>query len=354
MSLLINFGFNSHFNQLSIPYLQKGLNAGRVTSIQGFIYHLIGEAGEIEAELSGALLNSKENWELPKVGDWVVFVPVEERGYIIEVLERQTILSRKMPGKETGKQVLVANVDYAFIVQSLDQDFNLMRLQRYLHQIKESQIAPIVIINKADLVSEPSAFINLVDNLGYHVPVILTSTVTGLGLEELKTQIMQEGKTYVLLGSSGVGKSSLLNSLLMENTQQTSHISTSNNKGRHTTTFRYLTLLSNGSILIDTPGMREFGLTADATEESRFIHPLIDELAGKCKYPDCRHELEPGCAVVAAVNDNELPEVVYRSYLKLLKEQQHYQLTVTEKRRNERQFGKISREIQSLKRKWKS
>lgn len=354
MSLLFNYGFNSHFNKLSIPYLQKGLKAGRVSSIKGFIYYLITESAEIEAELSGSLLNSKENWELPKVGDWVVFAPLDDRGYIIDILERQNMLSRRVPGQDAEKQVLVANVDYVFIVQSLNQDFNLMRLQRYLHQIIESQIQPIVILNKADLISEPSSFIKMVDDLGYQVPVIVTSTFTGFGVEELKTKTMQKGKTYVLLGSSGVGKSSLLNTLLIEGTQQTSDISKANNKGKHTTTFRHLTQLSNGSILIDTPGMREFGLTANTTEESKFIHPLIDQLSVHCRFADCKHEFEPGCAVVAAVNNNELPEVVYRSYLKLLKEQLRYQLTATEKRQNERQFGKISREVQNLKKKWKS
>jgi ribosome biogenesis GTPase / thiamine phosphate phosphatase len=352
MSLLVKFGFNSHFNNLFAPFKLKGLQAGRVISVKGFKYLLISENGELDCELSGGLLNSKEQWELPKVGDWVVFVPIEGAGYIVDVLQRLNQLTRKLPGKGIVKQVLVANVDYAFIVQGLDQDFNLMRLQRYLHQVYENNINPIVILNKADLVADPAECIEKVKSLAFDVPVYLTSIVSAMGFSDLENHVMESGKTYVLIGSSGVGKSSILNILLKADQQLTNVISQANNKGQHTTTSRYLTALWNGALLIDTPGMREFGIISDENAEN-FIHPKIEELSARCKFPDCTHENEPGCAVKEAVEEGVLPEIVYNSFLKLRKEQFCTSVSAWDKKKKERQAGKISREAQQHKKNWK-
>jgi ribosome biogenesis GTPase / thiamine phosphate phosphatase len=351
MSLLKIFGFDSHLNNLFIPYKEKGLEAGRVVSVKGFKYLVVSKNGELDCELSGSLLNCKEQWDLPKVGDWIVFAPVEESGYIIEVLSRYNELSRKLPGKSNNKQVLVANVDFALIVQGLDHDFNLMRLQRYLQQVFENNISPIVVLNKSDLVPDPAIFIEKVKDLGFNVPVYLTSAISGTGLYNLENNIMKAGKTYVLVGSSGVGKSSILNMLLKTEMHLTNSISVANKKGKHTTTFRHLTRLSNGSLLIDTPGMREFGLISDDIGDS-FVHPKIEELSRNCKFPDCTHEKEPGCAVVEAVNAGILPEIAYKSFIKLRKEQVRVSIPAWDKKKKEKQAGKISREAQMRKKRW--
>lgn len=352
MSLLNQYGWNSHFEHHYSSYKHQYLEAGRVTAIQGYKYTLAGTAGTTAAELSGALLNGRETWELPKVGDWVVFKAYDEQGFIVEVLPRLNELSRKLPGRSSQKQVIAANIDFALILQGLDRDFNLMRLQRYLQQVLQCGIRPIVILNKKDLVHNPNAYMQQVNELGYQCPVLLTSALGGDSLEEL-AGYLHAGKTYALLGSSGAGKSTLTNALLGVAQQKEGNVSTANHKGRHTTTTRSLVPLPNGSLLIDSPGMREFGLTIEADDAAFSHHPQLEELSAQCRFRDCTHQNEPGCAVAAAVEKNELPQLVYNSYLKLLREQYHYQASATEKKRTERQFGRLSKQVRDLRKKRK-
>lgn len=353
MSLLHQYGWNLYFEQFYTANQEQGLEAGRVTAIHGHQYVLMSQKGALEAELSGSLLNGKDAWELPKVGDWVVFTAYDKLGYIIEVLPRHNELARKQPGRSMEKQVLAANVDFAFILQGVDRDFNLMRLQRYLHQVNKSKIKPIIILNKKDLVEQPEFFVNQVNTLGFDCPVVLTSALSHQSLEELKTKFLQAGKTYILLGSSGVGKSTLMNALLGFEMHTTDSVSKANHKGKHTTTSRHLVMLSNGSLIIDSPGMREFGLTTEDDEAITSHHPQIEELSAYCRFYDCTHQHEPGCAVRAATERGLLPVVVYQSYLKLFKEQYRYGRSVAEKRRAERHFGKIAREAKDFRKKSK-
>ncbi len=329
-----HFGSNPH----------QDLEAARVLSIQGFKHILITETGAIEAQLAGALVHTREADTCPKVGDWVLVKRYEEEGIIIDSLPRINELSRKAPGTQSGRQVLAANIDTAFIVQGLDRDYNPMRLQRYLQQVVQCHIQPIVLLNKADLVPDPEIYRQEVRELGYECPVILTSALDSAQQDAWAREFLLPGHTYIFLGSSGVGKSTLLNSLLGFRVQEVGATSKANNKGKHTTTARHLIQLPNGSMIIDAPGMREFGLTSEAGAAGVF-HPLIEELAPQCRFADCTHQHEPGCAVLAAMDNGALPDLVYRSYLKLLREQYHFQASEADKRRNERKFSKLANQI---------
>ena len=345
MSLLQQYGWNYYFEiKYNTDQLQD-LQAARVLGIQGFKYILISLTGIIDAMVSGALMNSKDTCDLPKVGDWVLFKAYDEKGIIVDVLPRQNELSRKLPGKNSEKQVIAANIDTAFIIQGLDRDFNVMRLQRYLQQVQQCNIYPVIILNKKDLVRDPDIFLRQVYQLGYQCPVILASALNREGLKECISIYLQTGKTYILLGSSGVGKSTLLNALLGYQLQEEAGTSTSTGKGKHTTTARNLVMLPEGSMIIDTPGMREFGMTLDADTDAYVHHQHLEELSSGCRFSDCTHQHEPGCAVMAAVESGVLPQLVYRSYLKLTREQYHFQQNVAAKRRTERKFGKICKQV---------
>lgn len=351
MTSLKDFGWNDfhqhNFNQSH----NHGEAVGRVISVQGFKHHLISGKGEVEAELAGRMLYGTEGEDLPKVGDWVCFLDYGMTGYIIERLPRQNMLSRKTPGKKTDRQVLGANIDYACIVQGLDRDFNVMRLDRYIAQIIACGITPVIILNKIDLVNDVKPFIDLVRELKRDVPIYCCSTFNGNGIAELRS-MFEAGKTYMMVGSSGVGKSSLLNVFNETNTQTTSEISDFNGRGRHTTTARELFLLPNGSLLMDTPGMREFGMTSEDGDDAN-VFPAIEAFGKNCRYADCTHMMEEGCGVLEALENGELEPAMYESYVKLVKEQRRFSVRAEDKKRINRQFGKMAREAKENRKRWK-
>lgn len=350
MISLNQYGWNSIHQPEQI---HSGLLIGRVTSIQGFKYHVITTSGEKDAELSGKLLHETSSDELPKVGDWVTLKDYDTLGYIIDVLPRKNVLSRKNPGARTEKQILAANIDYALIVQGLDRDFNLMRLERYLVQLTACAIKPIVVLNKVDLVDDWTPFTREIAKLQRDCPVYFCSTYTGIGVDQLVNTVLEKCQTYILIGSSGVGKSSLLNALMHSDIQHVDQVSSFNNKGRHTTTTRDLFLLQNGSIMIDSPGMREFGLTGEADQSEGDLFPAIQRFAVNCHFSDCRHLQESGCAVIQAVHLGTLESEVYESYLKLVKEQRRFQTSAEDKKRAGKLAGRRSREAQNNRRKYK-
>ncbi|HMG94498.1 MAG TPA: ribosome small subunit-dependent GTPase A, partial [Chryseolinea sp.] len=333
MTILNNYGWNAFHEQNAKSADQNDLPVGRVTSIKGFKYLLVSEGGEIETELSGRLLFATAVEELPKVGDWVFYMDYGAMGYIISVLPRTNELSRKAPGVKFEKQVLAANVDYAFIVQGLDADFNIMRLERYIVQILSCAITPVVLLNKSDLVMDPAEYIAQVNRLKRDCGVYCCSTYSGFGIDVLANDVMEQGKTYILVGSSGTGKSSLLNSLMQFQLQKISEKSFSTGKGKHTTTSRELFQLNNGSLIIDTPGMREFGMTSDEGQHSSELFPEIAKVAESCRYADCKHINEAGCGVLEALNSGALDAYVYESYLKLIKEQRRFEIKIEDKKR---------------------
>jgi ribosome biogenesis GTPase len=352
MISLTEFGW-SDFHQQYFTHSNHDLPVGRVISVKGFKYMLITENGELETELSGKLLYGTSPEDLPKVGDWVFFMKYDDAGYIIDVLLRANVLSRKSPGNKTERQLLATNIDYALIVQGLDRDFNLMRLERYLVQLAACGISPIVILNKADLISDQEEYRVAIARLMRDCRVHFCSTYTGLGIDTLKNQILEAGKTYILMGSSGVGKSSLLNALMSTEVQQTNNTSEWSSKGKHTTTRRDLFRLPNGSLMIDTPGMREFGLTGDEAHSTDELFPAIQRFSSSCRFSDCTHMNEPGCAVTEAVASGALDAQVYESYLKLVREQRRFTINAEDKKRMEKQFGKITREAKDHRRKYK-
>lgn len=352
MNSLLQYGWNSSLDQ-QYHLLKTDLLPGRIISIQGYKYHLITSRGELETELSGKLLFESETENLPKVGDWVLFIDYTTTGYIVEVFPRMNALSRKAPGRKTEKQILAANIDMALVVQGLDRDFNLMRLDRYITQIIACGIEPVVILNKSDLVSDPSQQVTAVEKLKRDCRIFVCSTHSGNGLDKIRNEVFQPMKTHILIGSSGVGKSSLLNALTQSEAQKTAVISEANQKGRHTTTTRDLFLVSNGALVIDTPGMREFGITFEDHASESDTFPVIRELASGCRFTDCQHINELGCAVLHALGDGTLDPVIYESYIKLVKEQRRFQISAEEKKQQSKMFGRMTKEAKQHRKKYK-
>lgn len=349
MITLEQYGWSTYFQSEKI---HEDLLLGRVISIQGFKYYVITAHGEREAELSGRLLHGTSSEEIPKLGDWVTLKEYDTLGYIIDVLPRKNELSRKNPGAKMERQILATHIDGALVVQGLDRDFNLMRLERYLVQLTACNIQPIIILNKADLVEDYTEHIAEIKKLQRDCLFYFCSTYTGVGLDELRTRVLEKYKTYILIGSSGAGKSSLLNALMNAPVQEVNNLSDFNNKGKHTTTSRELFQLPNGSLMIDTPGMREFGLTfEEGTQDELF--PVIQKFASQCRFSDCKHLNETGCAVIEAVNAGTLEPMVYESYLKLIKEQRRFELSAEDKKRLNKQWGKMTREAKDYRNKYK-
>lgn len=316
----------------------------RVSAVYRDSYHLINEIGEINGELSGKYLFSVESsTDYPCVGDWVLakYINNDSSAIIHNILPRKSYLRRKAAGKLIDYQMIAANIDVAFIVQSCDVDFNLRRLERYLIMINDGNIEPIIILSKSDLVSpeELNDMIEKVKFISNNRVVIPISNVTRDGLAHLKERLTSR-KTYCLIGSSGVGKTTLINHLIGKHMFETKTVRESDGRGRHTTSNRQLVILGQGSMIIDTPGMRELASIGVYTA-IRDSFPEIEDLSVHCMFSNCSHGFEKGCAVKNAVLAGDLNEERLKSYKKIKDESKYYEMSYVEKREKDRKFGRF-------------
>ncbi len=319
MTKIEQYGWNTNWQE---KVTTSGV-PGRVTLEHKNLYCVVTEQGKWLCSLSGKYRHQHSGTQFPCVGDWVMVeqMPSEEKGIIHQVLPRTSQFSRKEAGETADIQLIAVNIDFIFLTMSLNNDFNVRRLERYLLAAWDSGANPIIVLTKKDQCTDIKPFMSQVKNIAVGVPVHAVSALTGEGIETLQTQL-SGSKTGALLGSSGVGKSSLINALSGSERMTVQDIREDDSKGRHTTTHREMILLPEGGLMIDTPGMREFQL-GDYSEGVETGFRDVEELAFSCRFRDCAHRDEPGCRVQEALQTGELDTGRYQSYLKLTRELAH-------------------------------
>lgn len=343
---IFDIGFDQWFEAYSTELHQEDCGFARISAVDRGSYRITNGSGDVPAELTGKLLYQAESsMDLPCVGDWVTayYYNDDTAAIIHKVFPRKTFLRRKSAGENVDYQMIAANIDTAFIVQSCHFDFNPNRLDRYLVMAADGHIEPIVLLTKTDLIPQDELEQKLsIIRSASKAQVHALSSLTGTGFDEFR-QMLSPGRTYCLLGSSGVGKTTLINKLIGKEAFLTQAVS-GTGEGTHTTTRRQLVVLNQGAMLIDTPGMRELGIVgASDGVDSGFEE--IAELARNCRYANCSHQQEPGCAIQAAIESGELSEDRYLSYTKLKKESEFYEMTYREKRKKDKAFGKFIKSV---------
>jgi ribosome biogenesis GTPase len=350
-----SLGYNEFFESNRKKLKLDEFSVARVTAEHKGAYNVKNSNGEYFAKVTGKIIfDASGREDYPAVGDWVTIEEQDAQWAVIKkVLPRQTVIKRKYNNKN-GIQIIATNIDVAFIVESIGRDYNLNRFERYFAIANDGGIQSTIILNKIDLISKEELDLKLtqIKERFKNVDIILTSALREIGLEELRLYILP-GKTYCFLGSSGVGKSSLINKLLEENAIETKDISFQTNRGKHTTTSREMYFLKNGGIVIDNPGMREVGMT-NTNEGVNNVFDEITELATKCKFVDCSHISEPGCNVLSALKSGKLNAEKYSNYINLKKEAEYYEMTEVEKNEKDYQFGKFIKKAKKEIKKYKN
>jgi ribosome biogenesis GTPase len=350
---LDDLGYNSKLEESRKMQNLESFGIGRVIQVHKDRYTVKTESDEFDCELIGNLrFTVTDKNELPSVGDWVAISEYDEnKALIYGILPRSSILERKLVGKLSQTQIIAANIDYGIIIQSVNRDFSINRLERYLTICYASKIDPIIVLSKIDLIEESELeelLIQVKERIN-NVPIIPISNASKVGIEEIKS-ILIRGKTYCLLGSSGVGKSTLINTIVGEELLETGEISESIKRGRHVTTHRELIVFEKG-ILIDNPGMREVGIT-DSSEGFEMTFDEILNLSQGCKYKDCTHTTEDGCAVLNALENDELNTESYENFLRMGKERMHFESNAQERKKKGKDLGKLIKNMKKINKKY--
>ncbi len=340
---LEELGYNAGFEKFKIDNNLEHFEIGRVITEHKERYIVKAANGEFEAEITGNLrFTAKTREDYPAVGDWVAFTAYDSFQAIIhQIFPRFSLIKRQAVGHFGEIQIIAANVDSAFIIQAIDRDFSINRLERYLTICHSSKVKPIVVLSKIDLIDDNrvTQIVNNIKSRINNIPVIPISNQTSMGFEVINEYILK-GKTYCLLGSSGVGKSTLINNLSGKIIMKTDTISESTSRGRHVTSFRELTVLENGGILIDNPGMREVGV-ADSDGGLEITFDLITSLGKNCRFKNCTHTNELGCSVLKAVEIGEIDNDSYENFIKLEREKAFFDSTVIDRKKREKEFGRM-------------
>lgn len=345
---LEDLGYNSFFDLKANEIDLKDFSPARVIAQYKEAYKVKNLNGEFLAKITGKhIFEAKKKEDYPSVGDWVLVTEADKENAVIRsILPRQTIIKRRFGNKnklgEKGEvQVIATNIDVGFVIESVDRDYNLNRFERYLSILEDGGVRGVIILNKTDLLSEEEKEDKLDELLNRFpkIDIIMASTVSSDGLDKLKNYI-EKSKTYCFLGSSGVGKSSLINKLLGEERIETNDISSFSDRGKHTTTRRQMYFLENGGIVIDNPGVREVGLINIKEGVDDFFEE-ISSLGGSCKYVNCTHTHEPGCVVIEAKDSGVINKEKYSNYIHLKREAEYYNMDNDQKKQKKKDFGKF-------------
>lgn len=348
MNNLSLYGWNDDLLQLKQSLPTNNHSHGRVTVTHKTCYEVISEEGTFLCELTGNMLYGRSPSDYPCTGDWVIIQPVDtDRGIIIDIIPRKKTLYRRKTSASSEKQPIASYVDKAFIVQSLDESYNVRRVERFMLQILDEGIQPVLVLTKSDLGFDEEKINHSLKHLVHQMPVFISSISQPEKIKQIRNYI-NPGETVVFTGLSGAGKSSLINALCGQEILQTSTISESTGKGRHTSTRREMLLLEGSGVLIDTPGIKLFGVTNDNDQALSEVLNISD-LERSCRFSDCKHINESGCAVIEAVENGTIDREVYESYQKLRREAWHYSASVHEKRKWEKSFTKLVKEVKNHK-----
>jgi ribosome biogenesis GTPase len=341
---LEELGFTDWYREKQTHVKRLDCSPARVTAVDRDSYLVRNENGEVRCELAGNFMFTAQSGEdLPCVGDWTCVQYYNDGTFAIiyELLPRRSLLRRKTSGRAIDYQIIAANIDVAFILQSCDTNFNIHRLERYLVMVNDGKVEPRLLLTKCDLANaqELHRLISVVREAHIDCPILPISNRTGAGIGELR-QMLEAGKTYCLLGSSGVGKTTTLNQLIGQAIYDTQQVRDYDGKGRHTTARRQLIVLEQGALVIDTPGMRELGTIGMSSGIDQSFSDIA-ELSLGCRFTDCTHTTESGCLLLAALQDGQLSKDRYDSYLKLISESEYHEMSYVEKRKKDREFGRF-------------